>query len=209
VHPRAGRRRRHQLERARLAVVREQAFPAAEHDRLDHQAVLVDQTAADKRPGEIELPMTWRLPPSWARSRPTSPTTSSEGAGSKWSSRGPPGARSGRRRTSESRSCGRRTGRLPAPATRPPSSARCAGRRATRPCPASSRRLPIPSSQLRRVASSRRAGTAVGVLLRPSRCLDHSVKVDELADHDPHSLLRCPVRLVSPAQLHQSVSPGS
>src|SRR5207244_10768743 len=44
----AGGGGRDQLERASSAVVREEALAAAEHDRFDHQAVLVDEVVADE-----------------------------------------------------------------------------------------------------------------------------------------------------------------
>ena len=51
-HAGARRRRRHQLQPAGGAVVREQPLAAAEHDGLDHEAVLVDQVVAHQLCGQ-------------------------------------------------------------------------------------------------------------------------------------------------------------
>src|SRR5947207_5819627 len=47
-HAGLGRRACDQLERAGLAVGRQQPLPTAEQDRLDHQPVLVDEIVADE-----------------------------------------------------------------------------------------------------------------------------------------------------------------
>src|SRR5437868_14352137 len=49
----ARRRRRCQRELPGLAVAREDALAAAEHDRLDHEAELVDQVVGDECPDQL------------------------------------------------------------------------------------------------------------------------------------------------------------
>ncbi len=46
----AARRGRGQLERSRPPVIGEEPLAPAEHDRLDHEAVLVDQVGEDEPP---------------------------------------------------------------------------------------------------------------------------------------------------------------